>query len=231
MGYDMHLRQVPEHLREDWEQHEQLEEKWRALSDRPTGDPEADAAWKALEAHDDPTYFRVSMGGIDGLLAPMDAAGMIARAPEPSWDFVAVEGIPRRLVRDEAGVEHQVLDKDSPEYRIHWEQVEYRHADEAGIAVWKLCSNEGWIVTAGECSEALAAWDRLTAEDQRSVATEHMGRDVETRGSAEKALLNEWLGIAIEDLSVEFQVDDDALWSRWLAWLRLAADGDGFVVW
>lgn len=234
VGYDMYLETVPDHLKARRQEYLALEDRSAELRGKPDGDAEKHAVLAALEALEDPAYFRASIGGMIALRDVMSAAGMVAPpARPPSWVHPNERSIPVRSVgRDVNGVEHWQWVWDSPEYRSFIEQTEYRCKGTIGIAMWKLCSNDGWVVTAEECSEALAVWDSLTSEAQRSLVTEHIDSARDMQDSPEEARIRfgAELRVPVEQLSLLRQYDDE-FWAKWLAWLRLGADSEGFIVW
>jgi hypothetical protein len=67
----------------------------------------------------------------------------------------------------------------------------YRHKGMTGVPWWKLCSNDYWIVTPGECIQALRKW---IASDRAHVESGH-------------ELWNRWLGyLAIGAVAAGFDV-------------------------
>jgi hypothetical protein len=78
-----------------------------------------------------------------------------------------------------------------------------------GIPVHKLCSNDGWLVTPGECRKAVAMWHEACKE--AGAGDEQLG-----------------LKVLTEALD-EFNVGSD-YWLKWIAWIERAAGHGGFVV-
>ncbi|MDP8928638.1 MAG: hypothetical protein M3O70_08720 [Actinomycetota bacterium] len=77
-----------------------------------------------------------------------------------------------RQTREAMYNDHPGMLDDTPEPEFTWGDAEAelsnlrRRGDDTGIAWWKLCSNDGWIVTADECRDAiLAYWEGGPSED------------------------------------------------------------------
>ncbi len=140
-------------------------------------------AWTDAEAevHDrwmnasDPTYFRANIFSMAQLREMMHVAGMLVDTDIPCA---------------------KALD-DGPIISADWEKD--------GIPTPKLCSNDGWLVTARECQAALDRWQDW----------------------------QEWIGPRNARTEVNGVLGSYAYrWNEWLRWLsNCAKKADGFRVW
>lgn len=81
-------------------------------------------------------YFRLNIWGMGEYREVMERHGMVDWSVDPPPD---------------------PEDWDDDEQRLRW-QTDVP-AKTFGIAGYKLCSNDGWLVTPEECRSALAAWE------------------------------------------------------------------------
>lgn len=245
MGYDLYLVETPEGVEEATvaarkaaitanevakaRTEEVLARKPDAIRPSPfptDNDPEPDpellaieqerrAAWDALsEAQTD--YFRLNIWGMGKCREVMDRYGMLADerpieaefpldSPEPYEEHFDFEGEP---ITDEARA-----------YEATREQVLRARSPEPGIGWWKLCSNDGWVVTPEECREALARAPEC--------AKVHGPSPSELPGF-ERAVANL---LGLPDHATTEPVEEIAWWPEWLAFLRQAVQYGGFRVW
>ena len=251
MGYDLYLLDLPEHLQPQMQKHRRLWDRYVALRDRPSEDPEQRAAWEALEVCPDPGYFRLSITGMGRMRAVMDLAGMLAREGtplhRPDWRHLPDKTLDGKLFRPDGYQPGAILTPDQIAYVDElgrW--CRYRPGGNVGIQAWKLRSNDYWIVTAEECAESLRTWESLPPERQQghlgTVATTDIVESDESLRSWRQTLEHAFEtggfdGQQPEPGSVTVTLDRPAdlsrliaLWEAWLGFLRLAAEGDGFTV-
>lgn len=93
-------------------------------------------------------------------------------------------------------------DSDEAAYYEAKDKLTARHGDSTlpTLPSHKFGSNDGWLVTPDEIRAALAKWDEWNSEDHQDVDAE-----------------------VTEVISSDY-------WGKWIAYLRLAADHDGFRV-
>ena len=159
MGYDLKMLDGTKYLVEDWQRLRAGDPALPAdLCDlaRSLGDTKPYADY-----HDDsPRSFRIVSSAMSRLYDTMADHGMLdtsGESPEAPWP--EVNGF---------GDTYQRL-------------ATYRHDGSVGISWWKPASNDYYIVTAEECTEALRAW---LASDRR----------IDDGSEAGRELWDSWLG-------------------------------------
>lgn len=75
--------------------------------------------------------------------------------------------------------------------------------DTPGIPSFKFHSNDGWVVTPGECMDAVAAWHRTPEEEREQ---------------------------KLKDARIETD-NHRAYWAEWIDYLTLSASRGGMEVW
>lgn len=149
MGYDMYVC--------DNDGHELVESGWQGIDALHPGidltdEAAVDAAWDAI--FDGPFYLRRSMGNQGSLRAALLDTRMgyeaVGKPTFPDWP-----GDEHFDSRDYSPVTEQ-----GQQYRVAVQHTLRSTFDERpGIPLHKLCSNDGWWVTAAEVRSALAMWE------------------------------------------------------------------------
>lgn len=197
-----------------------------------------------------PRYLCLNIVGMGEARAAMRLAGMLAMEGSPirlpscrSLPAEALDGTPfhpESYYPDELCTPEQVAYMDALD---HWRR--YRPTGNVGIQAWKLESNDHWIVTAEECAEALRAWESLSPGRQQEIREAVVEMDI---GASDASIRSAAIPDVTEDLDdassagdhvsavVHVKVPRTALarfiaeWDEWLGFLRLGAEGDGFMV-
>ncbi|MFF4482965.1 hypothetical protein ACFY1A_38990 [Streptomyces sp. NPDC001520] len=172
MGYDMYMVRTPdgeeERYRAALHEYDKAVEARDAL-DLPPAEPEYKAAQKKVSAAYDAmceartTYFRLGIWSMGECRAIMGHFGMLSLTEPPSEE-PSPEAFGISL--NEFG---QVTEA-APESIRRFEEamdsfLSWTPAQVDGIAVHKLGSNDGWIVTAREIHAALAAYEENRGKD------------------------------------------------------------------
>lgn len=148
MGYDMYCK---------GESHPEADEAKRKWEESGKWDQSRDQALAAYEEmsraeRNSGAYFRLNIWGMDRYREAMwDIEGMVNDVPTPRFpDFD-----PERYESDD-------------EYTAHYDRqallVKARSPEAPGIPLYKLGSNDGWLVVPDECAQAVAAWERYCDE-------------------------------------------------------------------
>jgi hypothetical protein len=112
-----------------------------------------DMSWEEgrTGASPDRGYFRLNIGGMMWARGLMGQAGMIH---DEGYAHV------RALMDAAPGRNPDEPDEEKAweANEVAWEAIRRWHPEAPGIAVWKLGSNDGWLVTPLECQGAIARW-------------------------------------------------------------------------
>lgn len=221
MGYDMHFVTKPAGEAEQVEAARALfyaacqirDHKQRTAADTPA-QRAVNAAYELMQ-DEEVSYFRLNIWGMSRYASAMLALGMVydSRSPAfpPAWDyrgeadetlwFGVVDHVEDGEARPDAATDELVA-----RARAYVEEAGKvrRHHPDGGdvIPVHKFGTNDGWVVTPDEIKAALAVYDALPVERVEDVLAEEVGHG-ERRD----------------------------YWDRWIGWLELAVDHDGFEVW
>lgn len=142
-------------------------------------------------------YFRLNSSTMARYRRAMAAIGMVHWEGEhPPWPAVGDFGFDDWPDDDDRSVEANEL-RSAQDRVLRWTP------EAVGICEWKLCSNDGWIVTPGEIAGALQRYTAWCAEPDEV--------DIDARLGA--------LGIV-----------DLEYWDRWIRYLHRCVDRDGFEV-
>jgi hypothetical protein len=238
MGYDMYL--VDDQPAEEAEAEQAAEREFHRLvnlrDSLQRGDAGYEAAQEAVSAAYDAWsekqtgYYRLNIFGMQKARQLMGAAGMLkwddpGRFPEPDLPQEVMENL-ADFEWDETPPSEAFL-AEMAEQGITKEQVMAYHeaslatqrhlkrhdGDTPGIAGYKLGSNDGWLVTPGECWSALELWNRLSPEEKGDVICLGVDPDASPDDDASWNFANvsEW-------------------WQSWLLWLDKARRSGGFRV-
>jgi hypothetical protein len=173
---------------------------------------------------DDPTYFRLNIWGMGFMRAWMSKLGMLNEVcAAPPWPEPGDYGVSESEAKGEEYVgEDATIDEWGERHSPAW--FEYMEASSrvktqppdvgSGIAWYKLGSNDGWLVTVEECSDALAAFKKALpitegVEDPYADLT-----PAEDKQSDEERFKNDLI-----------------LLNDWAKWLEKASRSEGFRVW
>lgn len=154
MGYDMYLRDTTP----EWE----LVKETAGLA-LTAGDPDLvrDAFEERMRVREEQKlYFRLNIWGMGEYRILMEELGMAywPDSDQPDFPDPMLYNVPTITIGDG---EHSYEDYDeSSEYWAEWnaacDEVRAWSPDpQAGIALHKLCSNDGWWVTSEECTNSL----------------------------------------------------------------------------
>ena len=191
MGYDIYTE------RPDAEQVERAAEARKALDAIDVGCVEWSAAYERFLEALEGSYFRTNIWGMGHLREVMHSLGMLAPAVQTTFPKPEEFGLTSQEVWDAEGSDEEPSDA----VRAYREAVEAQLSaeshDSPGIAVNKLSSNDGWLVTENECRSAVGIWDRVRADDPHRACA-----------------------IGSEAGSGEF-------WAEWISYLRTAATHGG----
>lgn len=201
MGYDMYWEHVPDEIvaatiaahdqalaankRADEQVAEVKERKPDAVGPMPFGLPQPDGQepdpelvaiererWKAWEAMDEAerSYFRLNIWGMGLCREIMADHGMLAFEQPPDADFSSVPSMPQPE-EEHFDDEMEPLTDEARAFLEATEAVRAATSPEPGIPVWKLGSNDAWLVTPEEIHAALGkAPESVTAlEDGEQV--------------------------------------------------------------
>jgi hypothetical protein len=108
-------------------------------------------------------YFRLNIFGMSKFRGMMHEAGMLAGGDPPAWPRLADYGIDPDSFLDT--LTNETTSPAEVAFIKANEDVKHATADSPGIAYWKLCSNDGWVVTAAECDQAVKAWEAWSADN------------------------------------------------------------------
>lgn len=165
----------------------------------------------------DADYFRLNIFGMSTYRQLMHAAGMIhssrlAPGTEwPEWDSELAE-----LDMDKAEFAHQVALK----------PLLTRHDSEIPtIPSHKLGSNDGWYVTAEEIRFALASY----AFHEQDIKA-RLRASWEAKAAEREAPNRDPFRADPEGHPADWGTIEPDYWDEWIAWLRLAAQHEGFRV-
>lgn len=182
MGYDMFL--------EDSGLGEEIDSPLSAWLHAMHVDPDAEV--------DDPNYFRANIWGMRELRGWMEPYGMLDW--EEEFRFPSSEGF--NVPKNEEGY----WDEESEEYKaLEAANDAVRDRDTGSVIPGaKLCSNDGWLVTPTEITNALVAYRQAVEEGAPQFPPEP------------------------EDAG---RFDYKKFWNDWLAFLMRAVPAGGFRVW
>lgn len=252
MGYDLCLLYIPDRMEPQLRKHRELSYRVDELIERPPDDPELASAREALKGSPDPRYCKLNLSAMVTVRALMEAAGMLAtegaRPEFPSLERVQHLTLDGQQFHPELYFPHEVC---TPEQVAFMDAVQqqrrYRPEGSVGVQWWKLQSNDYWIVTAEECSEAVSRWESLGPDRRRELLEEFAGLHLDntinwldefrdTFGPSLEAIERGSVAghsdpVAVE--SVEIPDGPDhlvTLWAKWLAYLHLGAESSGFMV-
>ena len=202
----------------------------------------------------DPRYFGLSISGIASVRAAMGAAGMLAsdmlasgesQIEFPDWRHVPPEKLDGTPFHPDCYYPAEVCTPEQIAYMDALDGVRrYRPEGNSGIQTWKLRSNDYWIVNADECAEALQAWASVEPERRHAIIESVVAEDIAESGSGWIEAMGNICGsdgddprdVRLEPLVVTpcgrypTVAAFVAVWFDWLAFLRLGAEGDGFMV-
>jgi hypothetical protein len=248
----MYLLDLPERLWPALEAHREAERRHDPLRDRPPDDPEKRAAWEALEATPNPAYLCLNADGMALVRLAMLNAEMLAAEgsplPLPALEHLPTTTLDGERFHPDLGYPDELC---TPE-QIAWMDAldrwrRYRPEGNIGIQAWKLRSNDLWIVTAEECAEAVRAWESLEQQCQQAILELAVAADVTESDPSRRSLVDaaadafnttdehrfergrRKLSVVLEGHRSEVE-RFTVRWDRWLGYLRLGAEGDGFKV-
>ena len=203
------------------------------------------AVERTYDEGDDPTYFRLNIWGMGKYRGLMDGLGMLNYTDAPEdWPDREDFKIPQITIHPnyEGGKDYLDDDESSSQYAAYEaasDAVRGFMPEGTGIALVKLCSNDGWIVTPEECESALVIWDNLNTDTKLSVrqAAVAKGSDeiegfIQRLDQGEAVQARRADGARVAASLVDPYVPDPAnYWDSWIAFLRRAEDNGGFQVW
>ncbi|MER5352544.1 hypothetical protein ABT093_19705 [Kitasatospora sp. NPDC002551] len=145
--------------------------------------PEREAAWLVWdamwEARDEAMghYFRLNIWGMGSCRKAMAKLGMLTEQDHPAWPDPVDFGLPKDDPWGDGENEAEGGDA-LAEARERFEQaqkgvVEAEPQPVTGIPLYKLCSNDGWLVTPAEIKAALTSWEAADESDRRTAVGEH----------------------------------------------------------
>lgn len=188
-------------------------EKYQAAQ---TAVEEAAAAMEDAEVN----YFRLNIWGMGRAREVMAQVGMVKdgwrgwpdvpyQGDNPVMDEATFEAM-REYAEDQdlAGAAEWPAEQTKAylDYKAEIEATLRRHdGDTPGIGINKLGSNDGWVVTPGECATAAKIWRDLTPEEQDAA-----------------------LDAALDEGDTHAEVR--AWFEAWVVWLERAAKRGGFQV-
>ncbi|MFI6874964.1 hypothetical protein ACIBL6_16170 [Streptomyces sp. NPDC050400] len=186
MGYDMYSATDPdEHqtaaIRHAADRVEELRRQYANASENTarTLEPQLDAAWDTYEKARTGLYFRLNIWGMGTARQLMSALDMLTDTPFPTWPTLEAYSLtdhPDNPNHHPAGPERQAAQQ-----RLTADQRAYLDAVQAtmdwapqtqGIASYKLLSNDGWLVTEREITDALTAWEKAAPHDREEILSE-----------------------------------------------------------
>ena len=207
-----------------------FEGPWVGRSERYAAAQAAvEAAMQAVDKADK-GYFRLNIWGMGVCRTLMEERGMMHwEGDQVPWPKPTEHG----YLNDEEFWAEQ--DEYSGQDRDEWPKrlVEMEDANTLCLAVstpgvrgipgWKLCSNDGWIVTPVDCLGALAALEDYANANGYEAA--YHPRWVYPAKDAN------WSDRGHPGTSEEVLAEPVSWWGDWIGFLRLAAENGGFAVW
>ncbi len=213
MGYDMYLLRNPREgempaAQARWDEAiKARDEQFPSFSAANNSDPNfkrlQDEVWAAMRVLDDARgYFRLNVWGMSTAREELFAAGVMCDAEQPPYPRKEDYGLGDEAYDVEWSDEQSCWIADDVPVKPEGKLLEYLEAskhwrddpppgDHVGIPLYKMGSNDGWLVTLGEIRTALA-WANHHHEGWRLKLTDYV--------------------------------------ERFVAWMELAADCDGFRV-
>ncbi|MFI0243174.1 hypothetical protein [Streptomyces sp. NPDC016845] len=138
-----------------------------------------DAAWNTYDKARTGLYFRLNIWGMGTARQLMTALDMLTPTPFPNWPQVDAYGLtdyPDDPNHHPAGPErHAARQRLTEDERTYLQAVQAAtdfDPEVKGIASYKLTSNDGWLVTEREITDALTAWDKAEDKDKEETLTE-----------------------------------------------------------
>jgi hypothetical protein len=134
---------------------------------------DVEAAYRKM-SRDERHYFRLNMGGMGVTREIMDKLGMVFWEGEIG-NFPRVEDYD--ITWDDVEVLEEGGDALAPDVRERVDKyvaakddhLAYHGPEIPGIPGWKLCSNDGWVVTPAECLAVAKIWSEVTDEAKVAV--------------------------------------------------------------
>ncbi|MET9499556.1 hypothetical protein [Streptomyces sp. NPDC006552] len=186
MGYDMYSATEPDEeqaaaIRAAADRVEELRCQYaNASASAATAlEDQLDAAWEAYDKSRTGLYFRLNIWGMGTARQLMGALDMLTDAAVP--DFPTLEAYGLTEHPDDPRHYPDGPERKAAQLRLTDNQRTYLEAVQAtidrdpegqGIASYKLVSNDGWLVSERELSDALAAWDKASLKDRQETLTE-----------------------------------------------------------
>lgn len=167
MGYDMTVRDGSKIDPDLLKMAEEHQAKWRKLIDErdafEKGTSERIAIQDAINElgyPEDPGYFRLNIGGMGRYREYMERFNMLhwEEAGIPDWNH-AVDGEDYDKIYDEGGRDAYLSAVYANEPRLVWSP------EIPGMAGWKFCSNDSWLVNPIEIRSALNAYAEVPIGD------------------------------------------------------------------
>lgn len=189
----------------------------RGSAETAAAQPAVDAAYEEMN-RTRVSYFRLNIFGMRSYREVMDELGMVYESSSPEWPEPDNFGLTYDQVyamddAEESQPDSTAVGKwDSEEWANYTRYKEAHSAhlsahsnDAPGIAIHKLCSNDGWIVTPDECNSALEVYARAFPRELSDEAKEIINATQEGGESSN-------------------------YWNQWLAFLASSANHGGFRV-
>jgi hypothetical protein len=118
-----------------------------------------DEAWAAYDAAQK-SYFRLNIWGMSIARDLMNTVGMLTDEPMPEFPDMDNYGLDEYPDEDSENLTSAERD-----YLIAQRgALSHEPPIVSGIPVYKLCSNEGWLVTEAQCAVALSKWNAAPNE-------------------------------------------------------------------
>ncbi|WP_413804301.1 hypothetical protein [Streptomyces sp. OE57] len=175
MGYDMHMVRMPDGEEERFGAARREFDEAVAARDAlylPPGDPEYKAAQEKVSAAYDAmyeahtSYFRLSIWSMRECRAIMHHFGMLSETTAPpEAPSLEAYGISPDEYHESLGTSGELPEPIGRFQEAMNAYLAWVPAPENGVAVHKLMSNSGWIVTPEEIRAALAAYEANRGKD------------------------------------------------------------------
>jgi hypothetical protein len=197
-----------------------------ALAEQSDVDPELLAielerqtAWEEFESCN-VSYYRLNIWGMGRCREAMQHYNMLAFG-EPEYDYSDLPNFP------EPEEEHwdddmEPLTHEAREYRMMQHRILSAGSPDPGIPIWKLCSNDGWLVTPQECLQAL---------ERAPQAARAYNTMVSELPEPERSIVASYgMALGMTEQPKEAVPEELEWWGSWLDFLRGAALNGGFRV-
>ncbi|KWT61843.1 hypothetical protein ADL21_11195 [Streptomyces albus subsp. albus] len=129
-------------------------------------------AYQALRAVHT-SYFRLNIWGMDVARRAMATSGMLTHDAQPEWPDPERYGTTTDEVWSYDGGDDESAPSPIREFLAAVRRCTDAEADHpSGIPCYKLCSNDGWLVTPGEIAAALGWWSMTPTRVRKSITAQ-----------------------------------------------------------